>query len=65
MNTALYAYAAIGLVVGCAATYKNRWIFRYGSYRLVRAVAHAAVVGALWWLLGPLALGLWRPKGSW
>lgn len=62
MNTALYAYAAIGLVVGCAATYKNRWIFRYGSYRLVRAVAHTVIIGLLWWLLGPLSLGFGRSK---
>jgi hypothetical protein len=65
MELLIYAYAAIGLVVGCAATYKNRSIFRFGSFRAVRAVAHTIIIGLLWWLLGPLALGLWRPKGSW
>lgn len=65
MKLFLCAYAAIGLTVGCAATYKNRSIFRHGSFRALRAVAHTIVIGALWWLLGPLALGLWRSKGSW
>lgn len=56
------AYLAIGLIVGCLATYTNRQIFRFGSFRIVRAIAHTAIVGLLWWLLGPLALGLWRSK---
>jgi hypothetical protein len=65
MELLMYGYAAIGLVVGCAATYKNRWIFRHGSFRVARAVGHTVIVGSLWWLLGPLALGLWRQKGTW
>lgn len=65
MELVMYAYAAIGLVVGCAATYKNRNIFRFGKLRRTRAVGHTIIVGTLWWLLGPLALGFWRPKGSW
>ncbi|MHC2666589.1 hypothetical protein ACMA5K_24110 [Bradyrhizobium diazoefficiens] len=58
----LYAYLAIGLVVGCIATLRNRSIFRFGSFRAVRAIAHTIIVGLLWWLLGPLALGFGRRK---
>lgn len=58
----LYFYAAIGLIVGCLATWRNRWIFRHGSYRVVRAIGHTVIIGLLWWLLGPLALGFGRGK---
>jgi len=60
----LYIYSAIGAVVGCAATYKNWNLFRSGSpiVRVARAIAHTIIIGALWWLLGPVALGRngWR-----
>ena len=58
----LYIYAAIGLVVGCFATWRNRRLFRYGSFRVTRAIGHTVIVGLLWWLLGPLALGYGRRK---
>jgi len=56
LNLIGYAYFAAATVVGPLATWKNRNLFRFGSHRLARAVAHTIVIGLLWWLLGPLAL---------
>ena len=62
MSWIFEAYLAIGLTVGCIATFKNRSLFRFGSFRIIRAIAHTIIVGLLWWILGPLALGFGRAK---
>ena len=61
-GTLCYIYAAFAIATGLMATWHFHKIFRFGSYRVVRAVAFTIIVAMFWWILGPVLFGLGKGK---